>query len=427
MARELPPLNALRVLESATRHLNFTLALALLSAVLAGCGPADAVTTDKLIVVDTHIDLPYRLNQKYENVAQFTEHGDFDYTRARKGGLDAAFMSIFVPVEKQDPGIAKDFADHLIDLIESTASRNKDKFVIARSSRDIVRASESERVALALGIENGAAIENDLNNVRYFHNRGVRYITLAHGKSNLISDSSYDSNRRWGGLSKFGVEVVREMNRIGVIVDVSHITDDALLDVLDVCETPVLATHSSARTFTPGFERNLSDELIRKIGENGGVIQVNFGSAFLTQEANEWYLRYYEDEAAYRAEHSLSQYEPVPEFANAYRASNPPSFATLDDVLDHIDHIVALVGVDHVGFGSDFDGVGDSLPAGLKSVADYPSLIAGLRDRGYTEDEVHKIAGRNTIRVWAAVEQHAKIEKLLAAERTTRGHFGRHQ
>ena len=402
------------------------LVLAFLPTLLNGCDPADAVLAERLIVVDTHIDLPYRLDRDYENVAQLTERGDFDYARARRGGLSAAFMSIYVPVEKQQPGTAKDFADHLIDLVESTASRNGDKFLIARSRRDVIRSAGSEQVALALGIENGAAIEQDLGNVRYFFNRGVRYITLAHGKSNLIADSSYDTERPWGGLSEFGVKVVREMNTVGVIVDVSHITDEAILDVLEISRTPVLATHSSARSFTPGFERNLSDELIRRIADNGGVIQINFGSTFLTREANEWYARYADAASAYRSENALGLFEPIPEFDAAYRATDPLPFATLDDVLDHIDHVVGLVGVDHVGFGSDFDGVGDSLPVGLKSVADYPALIEGLRQRGYSDEEVRKIAGRNTLRVWAAAEQQAQLAKALDWSESRSARFGRY-
>jgi len=394
-----------------------TIALTFLAVFISGCNSADAVDTRRLMVVDTHIDLPYRLDRNYENVAELTAHGDFDYARARMGGLNTAFMSIYVPVEKQEPGVARDFADHLIDLVEATTARYDDKFVIVRSTWEVVRASRSGQVAFALGIENGAAIEGDLGNVWHFHSRGVRYITLAHAKSNLIADSSYDSERPWGGLSDFGVRVVQEMNRVGVIVDVSHISDEAVLDVLDNSRAPVLATHSSARHFTPGFERNLSDELIRKIADAGGVIQINFGSAFLTQDANQWYLRYDEDAAAYRKERALGRFEPIPEFDAEYRASNPLPFATVDDVLDHIDYIVALVGVDHVGFGSDFDGVGDSLPIGLKSVADYPVLIQGLRDRGYTEEDVVKIAGRNTLRVWAAVEQRARLTQLVDRER----------
>jgi len=404
-----------------------TLALALLLAPLGGCDSADALVSDQLIVVDTHIDLPYRLVRNYENVTVRTQRGDFDYSRAREGGLSAAFMSIYVPVEKQNPGTAKDFADHLIDLVESTVARNEDKFVIARSTYDVIQAAGSERIALAMGIENGSAIENDLSNVAYFYRRGVRYITLAHAKSNLISDSSYDSERPWGGLSDFGESVVTEMNRVGAIVDVSHLSDDAILDVLEVSQTPVLATHSSARVFTPGFERNLSDDLIRRIAQKGGVIQVNFGSMFITEKANQWYSTYVEHATAFRIEHGLGPYESIPEFDDAFRADNPLPYASLDDVLDHFDHIVDLAGVDHVGFGSDFDGVGDSLPAGLKSVADFPALIAGLHDRGYSEADVRKIAGRNTLRVWGAAEQHARTQKMLDRARAANRIYGSNQ
>ena len=156
------------------------------------------------------------------------------------------------------------------------------------------------------------------------------------------------------------------------------------------------------------------------------MVQVNFGSVFLTREANEWYQRYDEASADYRAQRGLGRYEPIPDFEAAYRAINPFPFASLDDVLDHIDHVVSLVGVDHVGFGSDFDGVGDSLPVGLKSVADYPALIQGLRDRGYSEDDVQKIAGRNTLRVWAAVEQRARSAQLVERERNLVRQYSRH-
>lgn len=406
-----------------------TLVLILLAALATGCDPAGALVEDRLVLVDTHVDLPYRLTHDYENVARRTAGGDFDYPRAREGGVSAAFMSIYVPVEKQSPGTAKDYADHLIDLVEATVARNEDKFVIATSAKDVLRAAGSRRVAFALGIENGAAIEGGLDNVAYFHARGVRYITLAHGKWNLIADSSYDPERPWGGLSDYGVQVVEEMNRVGVIVDVSHISDEAVLDVLAVSKAPVLASHSSARAFTPGWERNLSDDLIRAIAANGGVVQVSFGSVFLTPEANAWYARYTEAASDYREQHGVGRYEAIPEFDTAYREEHPYPYATLDDVLDHIDHIAALVGVEHVGFGSDFDGVGDSLPAGLKSVADYPALIEGLRGRGYTEDDIRKIAGRNTLRVWRTVEDHARVVQALAREqaRLANGRYGRFQ
>lgn len=369
---------------------------------------------DPLYLVDTHIDVPYRLARDFEDIGKATERGDFDYPRARAGRLHAAFMSIFVPVEKQAPGTARDFANYLIDLVELTCQRNGDKFEIAHSTHHLKKIVRSQRIALALGIENGAAIENDITNLELFFRRGVRYVTLAHGKANQIADSSYDDHRPWNGLSPFGERVVSEMNRLGIIVDVSHITDDAVLDVLAVSSVPVLASHSSARAFTPGFERNLSDDLIRKIAADGGVIQVNFGSAFLTADANRWYVDYFAKEAEYRAANNIGQYDPVPAFEHQYRQGNPPPYAALDDVLDHIDHIVSLVGIDHVGFGSDFDGVGDSLPDGLKSVADYPALLEAMRQRGYPDDAIRQVAGGNTLRVWRAAERYAEARRELA-------------
>ncbi|MBT8103290.1 MAG: dipeptidase [Gammaproteobacteria bacterium] len=379
--------------------------------------------SDQLFLVDTHIDVPYRLAREFEDIGKATENGDFDYPRARAGNLHAAFMSIFVPVEKQRSGTARDFANYLIDLVELVCRRHGDKFEIAHSTHHLQKIVRSQRIALALGIENGAAIENDIDNLEQFFRRGVRYITLAHGKANQIADSSYDDERPWNGLSPFGQRVVREMNRLGIMIDVSHITDEAVDDVLALSSVPVLATHSSARAFTPGFERNLSDELITRIAAAGGVIQVNFGSAFLTADANRWYIDYFAREAAYRDANELSQYEPVPVFEREYRRENPPPYADIDDVLDHIDHIVALVGVDHVGFGSDFDGVGDSLPNGLKSVADYPALLEGLRQRGYSDGDIRQIAGGNTLRVWKAAERYAEARRVLS-QRYQNSRFG---
>lgn len=378
--------------------------------------------TDQLYLVDTHIDVPYRLARKFEDIGKATKQGDFDYPRARAGSLNAAFMSIFVPVEQQKAGTARDFADYLIDLVELVCRRNGDKFAVAHSTHHMRKIVRSQRVALALGIENGAAIESDINNLDHFFKRGVRYITLAHAEANQIADSSYDDHRPWNGLSPFGERVVREMNRLGIIVDVSHITDEAVQDVLAISSVPVLASHSSARAFTPGFERNLSDELITKIAADGGVIQVNFGSAFLTADANRWYLDYFTQEAEYREANELGQYDPLPAFERRYRSENPPPYAKLEDVLDHIDHIVTLVGVDHVGFGSDFDGVGDSLPDGLKSVADYPALLEGLRARSYSEEDVRKIAGGNTLRVWRAAERYAEARRALNQQQNSTRH-----
>lgn len=359
------------------------------------------------ILVDTHVDVPYRLQEEWEDVSERTEDGDFDYPRARQGGLDAPFMSIYVPASYEDDG-AKALADELIDMVEGLASGHPGKFAVATSPEQLRTVVAGDRIALPMGMENGAPIEGDLTNLQHFYDRGIRYITLTHSKNNHICDSSYDSEKQWGGLSPFGRQVVAEMNRLGVMIDVSHVSDDTFYQVMELTRAPVIASHSSCRKFTPGFERNMSDEMIRKLADNGGVIQINFGSMFLREDAQKASTKMWTVMQSFMDEHGLTSSDPqVEEFRDSYKRDNPPIFADLSDVADHIDHAVSLAGIDHVGLGSDFDGVGDSLPSGLKDVSQYPNLVYELLRRGYSEDDVRKILGENLLRVWTRVEQVA--------------------
>lgn len=358
----------------------------------------------ELLIVDTHIDVPYRLLDEYEDVSQATEKGHFDHPRAVAGGLNASFMSIYTPALLQKKGGAKENADRLIDMVEVLAQRSPEKFAIAHSPDDVRRAFAEGRIALPIGMENAAPLEGEISGLHYFYNRGVRYITLAHSEYNDISDSSYDGDKRNGGLSDFGKEVVREMNRLGVMVDISHLSDDAAHQVLDITSAPVIASHSSVRHFTPGWERNMPDDLIQRLAENGGVIQINFGSVFVNRAANDWAQEYFPHVGGFSNEHELIGIEPEAKaFAKGYKAAKPPPPAYLEDVLNNIDHVVRLVGIDFVGIGSDYDGVG-SLPFGLEDVSTYPNLIAGLLGRGYSEEDIEKVLGGNIMRVWSAVE-----------------------
>jgi len=204
--------------------------------------------------------------------------------------------------------------------------------------------------------------------------------------------------------------VVREMNRLGIMVDVSHLSDDAFYDVLEVSQTPVIASHSSARYYTPGFERNMDDDMIEDMAEKGGVIFINFGSTFISQDSIENNNAYKEAVKNYIESNNLDPKKDAPSiesFRKSYRQRTPFQFADREDVLDHIDHVVNLVGVDYVGLGSDYDGVGDSLPTGLKDVSTYPNLIKGLLERGYSEQDIEKMLSTNLMRVWAQVENHA--------------------
>lgn len=362
----------------------------------------------RALIVDTHIDVPYRLQEDYEDVTAATGRGDFDHPRARAGGLDVAFMSIYIPAEYQETGGAKELADELIGMVEALAARAPDKFAVVASAAAAERARRAGRIALALGMENGAPIEGDLDKLRYFADRGIRYVTLTHSKANHIADSSYDLERPWRGLSPFGRELIGEMNRLGVMIDVSHVSDEAFWQVVELSRVPVIASHSSARHFTPGFERNMSDDMIRALAENGGTVQINFGSTFLTNKANAWWNEFKEHRDAWLAAQGFEGDAAAAEaFEAGYRAAHPFPYAGLGDVLDHIDHVVKIVGIDHVGIGSDFDGVGDSLPAGLKSVADFPNLVQGLMDRGYSRRDIEQILGGNLMRVWRANETYS--------------------
>ena len=372
----------------------------------------------KYIITDGHVDLPFRLKvrnfrltREFIGIPVETDEGDFDYVRAKKGGLDAPFMSIYIPASHQETGTAKVFADSLIDMVNAIATAHPDKFAVATSPDQVERNFRKGVISLPMGMENGAPIMDDLKNVGYWHRRGVRYITLTHSKDNQICDSSYDSTRTWKGLSPFGREVVREMNRVGIMVDISHVSDATFYQVMDLTTAPCIASHSSCRIFTPGFERNMNDDMIRRLAQNGGVIQINFGSSFLEGE-----IRRKQDEARAELQRILGEKGLKwndPEAAGIveqFRKDHPALYSDVQKVADHIDHVVKLAGIDHVGLGSDFDGVGDSLPVGLKDVSQYPNLIAELLRRGYSEEDIARICYRNVFRVWRAVEEVAARE-----------------
>jgi membrane dipeptidase len=361
----------------------------------------------EIVMVDTHIDLPYRLNENLEDVSVQTEGGHFDYVRATQGGLDAAFMSIYVPASLQESGGARELADKLIDLVEQIEAGAPGKFAIARSVADVHSNFDKGLFSMPLGIENGAAIEDELANVDHFYDRGVRYVTLSHSEANLICDSSYSEERRWNGLSPFGHEVVKRMNRLGMMVDISHVTDDTFLQVMEVSKAPVIASHSCARTFTPGFERNMTDDMITMLAEGGGVINIGFAPGFLTEAAWQQSMELRATIREYMQDHGVGWgSEEIREQIALYYQENPRVQTSASDVVDHIEHVIGLVGIDHVGLGSDFDGI-SSTPIGLEDVSGYPTIIEELLRRGYSEQDIRKICGENLLRVWAEVEKIA--------------------
>lgn len=390
------------------------IALATLPAALSAAGPESLDEAARQLargslMTDTHIDVPYRLHEDWADVTRATADGDFDYERARAGGLDLPFMSIYTPAESEAEGTSYEIANRLIDSVEALVGRAPDRFVVVRSPDEAEKAFREGRMGLAMGMENGSPIAGKLENVAFFKNRGVSYITLAHSLSNHLSDSSYDDERKWKGLSPFGKEVVAEMNRLGVMVDVSHLSDDAFWQVLEISKVPVIASHSSARHFTPGFERNMSDEMIEAMAAKGGVIQINFGSSFLTDEARMWYENMDAAREAWLAQNEVDEHSPERrDFARRYREQNPFPYADMDDVMAHFTHVIDLVGIDHVGIGSDFDGVGDSLPEGMKDVSFYPALVERFLRLEYSPEDIQKVMSGNLMRVWRAAEAFAR-------------------
>ncbi len=367
--------------------------------------------TQKFILTDGHVDLPYRLKIKnfrlerqYMGIPVSTNEGDFDYERAKKGGLDAPFMSIYIPAAqqlKQDMG--KALADSLIDMIRGIVDAHPDKFALAGTPQDIISNTQAGKISLPMGMENGAPIGDNLENVKYFYDRGIRYITLTHSKDNQICDSSYDTLNRWKGLSPFGEKVVAEMNRIGIMVDISHVSDSTFYDVIKITKAPVIASHSSCRFYTPGFQRNMSDDMIKELGKNGGVIQINFGASFLDSLARTNQTLLDSLEKLLTSKGLTSRDSAAQPIIDQFASNHVDLYSDVERVADHIDRVVKLAGIDHVGIGSDYDGVGDTLPIGLKDVSDYPNLIYVLLKRGYSDADIEKICSGNVFRVWNKV------------------------
>jgi membrane dipeptidase len=359
----------------------------------------------EILLIDTHVDTPYEIRKTKLDISRRNEKGHFDYVRAREGGLDAVFMAVYVPPEREEKGDARAFADETIDLVNTFGAKWPEKFVLARSVSEVRQQFGGDRVTIVMGMENGSSLEGDLANLRHFYDRGIRYVTLCHSKNNHICDSSFDSGPKWHGLSPFGKELVPAMNRLGMMIDVSHVSDDAFYQVLELSKAPVVATHSGCRHFTPGWHRNVSDEMIRRLAAKGGLMQINFGSMFVNTRVNEAFRAYRRKVNEHIEAHNLEGDERERYIRQQWKGFRLGR-ADIGDVVAHIEHVIQLVGVDHVGLGSDFDGV-TSLPEGLDDVSGYPNLIYELLKKGRSTDDIRKICAENFLRVWAEVERSA--------------------
>ena len=317
-----------------------------------------------MIVLDSHCDAPTMLADGAD-FGSYVEGGQVDYSRMQKGGVDASFFAIYTSNERSGESAALralEMIAHLYDSLEE----NRDIVSLATTVDDIIKNKELGKISILLGMENGLPIQKDLSLLRLFYRMGVRYLTLTHNGDNEICDSAASPDGKWGGLSPFGIKVVSLMNQLGMMIDVSHISDAAFYDVIKYSSKPPIASHSCCRELC-GHRRNMSDDMIRAIAQKGGVIQVNFYPPFLSDN--------YENEEI-----------------------------TSATVANHIDHIVSLVGIDYVGIGTDFDGI-EMTPNDLKDVSQLPNLFEELRKRGYSEEDIEKISGANFLRVMRENEQ----------------------
>jgi len=377
-------------------------------------GPQARAIQESAIVVDTHADTPQRFLDDGFDIGSTDPHdvGHLSLDKAQRGNLGAEFFSIWV-----DPETNKGhFAQHTFDLIDSVyeqAARHPDRMMMAFSVADIERAHGERKLAALMGIEGGHSIENDMHLLRNYYRLGVRYMTLSWSNTNEWADSSGDINdakiQHHNGLTDFGKQVVLEMNRLGMMVDISHVADKTFWDAIATTKAPVIASHSSARALV-NAPRNMTDDMLRAVAKNGGVVQVNFFSGFLDEDYRKAVEAQAQDQAvaiqkyvdSLKAQGKPVSYVEVDRMERAWMAKIPrPPFKVL---IDHIDHIAKIAGVDHVGLGSDFDGVSGATPRGMDSAADLPKITQALLDRGYSADDIKKVLGGNLLRVFRQVE-----------------------
>jgi membrane dipeptidase len=368
---------------------------------------------DQVPLVDGHNDVPWELRDRVKNhLAQLDLRSDTsglkkpmhtDIPRLRKGGLGAQFWSVYVPADNAGPQAVRMVMEQ-IDVVHRLAELYPDTFEMATTADDIVRIHKAGRIASLVGMEGGHSIDNSLGVLRQLYAAGARYMTLTHSKNVDWADSGTDKPEH-GGLTKFGEEVVREMNRLGMLVDLSHVSPDTMKDALAVSASPVIFSHSSARALD-AHPRNVPDEVLRMLPANGGVVMVTFVPSFLSEEVRAWNAQEDAEEARLKALHPEDP-DRVKSELEAWTRKNPSPKASLAQAADHIEHVRRVAGLDHVGIGSDFDGI-TSTPAGLSGVDCYPVLLAELLRRGWTDEEVKKLAGLNVLRVFRKAEETAE-------------------
>jgi membrane dipeptidase len=357
------------------------------------------------IVIDTHCDTPMAMAERGIHIGDRQTETNVDLIRMKEGGVDSSFFAVYVSNNLDEKHPSRK-ALEMIDEIYLQVGANPDQAEMAFSARDIINIERKGKRAILIGMENGGPIEGSLRLLRNYYRLGVRYVTLTHVKNNDICDSSTSKNPRWNGLSPFGREVVSEMNRLGMMIDVSHISDQAFWDVLDVSRAPVIASHSCCRSICDSA-RNLTDEMIRGLARKGGVIQINFFSAFLDpgyrQQAEAIRKKIEPQRNTLKEKYKNNQNRYWDALFELWKKHAPPP-PEIDILITHIDHVTKLVGVDYVGLGSDYDGA-SSYPVGLGDVSGFPLITYHLLKKGFQPEDIKKILGGNLLRVFQQVEK----------------------
>lgn len=354
-----------------------------------------------MFVLDSHCDTPSQI-LRLRDLSLDNGHAHVDFPKLKRGGVDGAFFALYVPArydENPDAGLA--YARALLDGVKRTVADNQHSAAICMSQHQALKNKSEGRFSIFLGLENGSPIGKDLDRLKMFHDDGVRYVTLCHSGHNQICDSCAPAEGRWNGLSPFGRKVVKEMNRLGMLVDVSHISDASFYDVLEVSDKPVVATHSCCRALAD-HPRNMTDDMIRQLASAGGVIQINFYPLFIDSKFRSILLSSDIIDRGEVVENEFINDPSNPAKVSAWHriqdellALPRPSFRL---IADHIDHVVETAGIDHVGIGSDYDGI-EVTPKGMEDISMLPVLFDELRSRGYSESDLEKIAGKNFFRI----------------------------
>lgn len=365
-------------------------------------------------LIDGHNDLPWALRQGYGNDVfgvdltrdlSTTTRLHTDIPRLRAGGVGGQFWSVYVPAGLTPLEAVKATFEQ-IDTARRIIAAHPDAFALATTADEIEQVFSSGRIASLIGMEGGYSIDDSLGVLREFHGAGARYMTLTHSTTTTWADSATDAPK-WGGLNRFGEAVVREMNRLGMMVDLSHVSEETMLDAMRVSEAPVIFSHSSARAVTD-HPRNVPDSVLRLMPQDGGIVMITFVPGFINEEVRSWGASRAAEEARLK---SLKPGDPAAIDAGleAWVRANPAPRAAVSDIVAHIQHVRAIAGIDHVGLGGDFDGI-SSLPEGVGGVDAYPTILAALMEAGWTEADIRKLAGENLLRVMRAVEAAAASE-----------------